>query len=482
MSSKLIEKYKKTPVTIRASLWFAACSILQRGISLITTPIFTRLISTEEYGIYTMYMSWLEIFSIFVTFKLSEAVFNKSMISVEPEDRRSTLGSYQLLILCLWSACFLLYCLFRTTINSLVKMDSSFMILMFSEILMTSIITLWSAYQRFEYKYKLLIAITLTIAILNPLLGITIIKIENNGAIGRIIGIVLSQLLVSIWLLFYNLKNVKKEKLFTNWLYAIRFNLPLIPHYLSQIILSQADRIMIGRMIGASEAALYGIAYTIGMLGTMITQSINNAYISWMYRELKKKNYNSCLSTNILLLVFLEVCIFCVFIIAPEAMYIIGGEKYLEATNVIYPVAISVSFMFTYGLFANIEYYFEKRIYVMIGTCASAVLNVALNFVFIQLYGYIAAAYTTLFCYFCYGAFHMIVVPKVIYKSEGVRIQIPYIKILSISLALIASSVFMQLLIPYPVIRYFILVILFAVAVIKRKTLFSYYKRFRNNM
>lgn len=43
---------------VKAAFWFTVCSFLQRGISMIATPIFTRLLSTENYGLYSTYLSW----------------------------------------------------------------------------------------------------------------------------------------------------------------------------------------------------------------------------------------------------------------------------------------------------------------------------------------------------------------------------------------------------------------------------------------
>lgn len=50
--NKLLVKYRSIPVQVKASLWFLICAFLQKGISFITTPIFTRLLSTSEYGQY----------------------------------------------------------------------------------------------------------------------------------------------------------------------------------------------------------------------------------------------------------------------------------------------------------------------------------------------------------------------------------------------------------------------------------------------
>ena len=50
------------------------------------------------------------------------------------------------------------------------------------------------------------------------------------------------------------------------WKYALAFNIPLLPYYLSGTIQNQGDHIMIQKMLGKSEVAIYSIAYNIGML------------------------------------------------------------------------------------------------------------------------------------------------------------------------------------------------------------------------
>ena len=66
----ILQKYRKMSVQVRASFWFLICSFLQKGISSITTPIFTRLLTTDEYGQYGAFNSWLGIITIFVTLNL----------------------------------------------------------------------------------------------------------------------------------------------------------------------------------------------------------------------------------------------------------------------------------------------------------------------------------------------------------------------------------------------------------------------------
>ena len=53
------------------------------------------------------------------------------------------------------------------------------------------------------------------------------------------------------------------------WKYALQFNIPLLPHYLSLTVLSSSDRIMISSMVGADKAGIYNLAYAVSMIMTM---------------------------------------------------------------------------------------------------------------------------------------------------------------------------------------------------------------------
>ena len=63
------------PVQMKASMWFLICSFLQKGISMITTPIFTRILTTSEYGQYSVFNAWLQILTPIVCLSLYAGVY-----------------------------------------------------------------------------------------------------------------------------------------------------------------------------------------------------------------------------------------------------------------------------------------------------------------------------------------------------------------------------------------------------------------------
>ncbi|MBQ2175250.1 MAG: polysaccharide biosynthesis C-terminal domain-containing protein [Alphaproteobacteria bacterium] len=63
------------------------------------------------------------------------------------------------------------------------------------------------------------------------------------------------------------------------------------------------------------------------------------------------------------------------------------------------------------------QFYFEKTQFLLISSISAALVNIGLNFVFIKMFGYVAAGYTTLVCYILYSLGHYIVSGIIIKKN-----------------------------------------------------------------
>lgn len=171
MFSGLLDKYRSMPLPAKAGVWFTLCTIIQRGISVISMPIFTRLLTTDAYGTYSLYTSWYMLFSLVVTLNLASEVFNKGLTD-HAEERPEYTTSQAALITVLVGAFFALYLVFRGPINALTGMGTLLTCLMFLDIYASVVLSLWFARKRFDYAYKQLIAATLFISVASVLLGV----------------------------------------------------------------------------------------------------------------------------------------------------------------------------------------------------------------------------------------------------------------------------------------------------------------------
>lgn len=436
---ELINKYKSMSKPAKASLWFVISNVILKGISFITLPIFSRLLTTSEYGIVSVYQSWVSTISIITTLTVWGGGFNVGMVKYE-ERQKQLISAFQGLATTLTIICLVLVWKFIPNLSVWLGISERLIFLMFMEILVQIPFNIWSTEQRYKFEYKKLIIVTIVISILNPCLGI--LAVSNTvkyRAEARILSNFLIQSVIGIILFIHNQKNGRVYFNSEIWKFGFWFNVVLIPHYLSSQILNQADRIMINSMCGSGDAGIYSVAYNFAMLLSLITNGINSSLTPHIYQCLKERRTKelSKQTTGIIFLVALMTAgLICII---PDVFYFLLPESYYPALKVIPPVAVGAFFLFLYPLFGSIEFYYEENKYVTLSSVLGAGLNVILNYIFIGLFGYIAAAYTTLVCYICFSLFHYFCMRKVLIKHGGNQniYNINYVLFISVGLLII---------------------------------------------
>lgn len=476
----LFEKYSAMSVTVRAGLWFTICGFLQKGISLLTTPIFTRLLTTEQYGIVAVYNSWESILSVIFTLNLFLGGFNNGMRDYK--DRRDEYVSVIQGLITVMTVVWLgVYLLGRPLWNQIMEMSTLLVVVMFLQILTTAALSLWSAKERFVFRYKKLVTITLAKTCLGAALPIVTVLLSapENGALARILTQAAVIIMICGAIYFVNLKAGKKFYDKQIWKSSFLFNLTLLPHYLSSIVLNQSDRIMISKIVGSSEAGIYSVAYSAGMILNIMVTAVNNSFAPWIYGELDNKRYHNVaiIANRLFALVALVLAALIVF--APECIMILAGRQYHDAISIIPPIATSLYFIFMYQIFANVEFYFKRNKFIVLASMSGAILNIILNSIGIRLFGYVAAAYTTLICYIIFGTAHFCFMKKVCDEElNGVKLfdgRTTFI----IGFALLAFSVLMMALYENVVVRYALIFVACLFAYIKRGELLLFVKQLK---
>lgn len=383
----------------KASLVLMVTQMIQKGMQVITAPILTRLMDKAQYGQYSLFFSWYDILIIFTGLCLHGGVFNNGMLDYKEDRDVFSFSLYNLtfIVSCAIGIVTMLFC---TYVWNFINLPLHLIVFMFVLLTFESALSLWTVRQRFEYKYKALAVITLSLTVLSPACGILGIVLFPDNAVTACI-----MFGRGVFLLFYLgilavlARNAKGRNNTGYWKYALRFNLPLIPHYLSQHILNHMDRIQIAAIVGEASAGIYSLAYSGGAIVKLFWTSINASLIPWTYEQCEKKDFKRIDSlTRVLVLSYALVCLIVMFL-APEIMTILAPASYHEGIYVIPSVIIGVFFSAMYFIFANVVYYYKQPKYVMVGSCCSAVVNVALNAIFIPKFGYIAAGYTTAVSY-----------------------------------------------------------------------------------
>ena len=476
--NKLIKKWKGIPLTVKVSTSYAVCSILQRCLSFITLPLFTRLLTTEQYGQYTVYQSWMGIMSIFLTLNLAYGSFSTAMVKFE-KDRDTYIASLEGICLALSAVFLIIYLPFHVYWNKLFQLPTLLVLLMIVEIICSTALFFWSGKKRFEFKYKSVIGITLLSAFLSPFLAYFLVQIMQVKGYARILGYSSVAIIIGGMLFVYNL--VKGKKLYSSkyWKYAFSFNIPLITYYLSQMIFNQSDRIMISHLCGESDAAMYGVAYNLAMILTFILNAINSSYLPWFYGKIKEGKAEENRSISCGIAIIMALLLLGVIWYAPEIIGIMAGEEYASAVGVVAPVAMSLFLLFYAQLFINVEFYYEEKKLLVWASIGAAILNIVLNALLIPRFTFVVAGYTTFASYVIFVICNYFAMKRTLNKHHQKDNAYKLSYLIVIFICFVFSSFLGVLLYDYLVIRLVITLAVSGIVICLYKELLSVIKEIK---
>lgn len=399
---------------LKAGMGYAIGNYLIYGISFITIPLFSRLMSTAEYGQYNLFLSYENIIFIIMGFALHSSYKNaKYHFKIQFNEYISSTYILSIISLLAW--------LFIVNITySFWGNFSSFSRFIINLLLLYSfgsvIIQYYYSYVNLEYKYNSYLLISFLNLFSSVLLSIIFIATiyKNDTATARIVGGVIPILLLSFGIIVKQLKSTSFPKHnLTYWGYGLKYSLPIIPHGISQVILSQFDRIMINSMVGASATGIYSFAHNFYTIITLTGNSLDSVWSPWFYEQMNVKNYQNIKKRSVIYsLLMLSFCSLVMFFL-PEAIYVLASTEYSDAIYVAYPMVAAAFFSFLYLIPASVEYFYSKTGYIALGTAAAAIINIILNYFGIIFFGYQAAAYTTLITYILYFIFHYVLAYRI---------------------------------------------------------------------
>lgn len=465
----------KLSTQVKASSYYLVCSVVQKIISFITIPLFTRFMSTDEYAIYTLFITWQNLLLVFTSLSLNNSIFNKAMVEY-PNDKDGVVSAFYGLIILITIGFFFLVFPFLNIISGFTHLSKDIIVLLFIDLIFCPAMSIWMARERFEYRYKQVVIISILIAFLNPLLGMVGVLLFEDKALGRILSIVLIDVLVGLVLYVVAVKNNKRIICFEYWKFAIRNNVPMIPHYLSGMILNYADRIMISYFCHVTYTAIYGVAYSAALASQIVVNAINASFTPWLYRQLHDDAMEPIKRVNKETIVLVAMILGYFVLLGPEVIYILGGGTYNEAIWVFPFVACSVYYIFLYCRFADVEFFYGKNKYILITSVICAVLNVFLNWLFIPTYGFVAAGVTTLVCYAFNSLLHGVLVWRVLGQTRAKKIYDMRV-IIVLSLLMFFLPVVMVFIYPFSSVRYILIIISMVMVIVFRKRLIAYINR-----
>lgn len=395
------QRISSLPDSVKAGGWFTICGFLQKGISMITTPIFTRVLPEEEYGIVSTFTAWQSVINLIVTLTIYRAIMN---LYVQYENKERVLAYVEGLSITISLVWTVVAMIMLTPLSVLMGMSKSLVLCMFLYSIGESIIQCWMIYKRYIYDYRKAVGITLLLTFISSFGGVVCVLGIRHNAEWRLYPQIAVYFIIGLTIYFVTFR---RQKVFYHkeiWKFSLGFCVGLMPHYISEFILQSSDKIMINYLCGSTDVALYSIAYSVGSLILLFANAVNASFVPYQYQKIQSKSYRELAVTANRVQIFLAVILSLIMLFGKEIVLLFGGKKYISCVSIIVPICLGVYFNYMFQMFARVQEYYNKKITIVIPSILCALLNIILNYIFILKYGYKAASYTTFICFavFCF--------------------------------------------------------------------------------
>lgn len=399
---------------ISAGIWYTVGNMLIKGINFLSLPLFSRLLNTEEFGIYNVFVSYEAILYVIIGMAIHSSIRSANI------KFKGNINEYtsSVSIIYLVNAMIMLFIalIFNKQLSKLLAFDKLIIVLLIFYSLGSALLSLYNNYISLEYSYKKYLLVSFFNSVGNVCISLVLILtiFKKKRDIGRIVGATSTICILAFFILCIMYKKAKPKINKSYWKFAVKYSIPIVPHGISQVLLAQFDRIMIRSIVGNAAAGIYSLAGNIMLILTIITDSISTAWSTWFYDQISENRIESINKRAKQLSFFFVVLTVGLLTISPELIIILGGKEHSAGQYVAIPMIVDAFILFIYNIIVSSEYYKNKTTYIMLGTMVAMVINLITNYVFISKYGFIAAAYTTLFSYMCYLILHIVISHKVV--------------------------------------------------------------------
>jgi len=403
----------------RVAFFNILSTVLLRGISIFTAPLFTRLLGTGGYGVTQIYNTWVAVIAIVFTLQTQGTLVN-ARVEYPEEEQRRYYSSVMCMSLLLFLLCSAVVLLFIDPISQALKLHKVLVCLMLVQAFGTFCVNFLNQKNVYEFKagqnMVLSLAVTLTTLALSLLFVLSMPKeINYYGRIGAIAG-TYGIIGIPICVMILRQGNVFIDREY--WKFCIVLAIPSVFHNLSDLILGQSDKVMLQQLLNENMLGIYGAALNFGGIIFTIFVALNNSWCPFFFEDQKEGASQKVHAKAKNFLELYTVLSIGFILLSREVYQIYVREDFWQGTMLI-PVFVSsyyLNFLCTFPV--NYEYYHKKTKVVAIVTIASSVINIGLNWVLIHAIGMAGAAIATMLSHSLQLTMHYVYVRYMLGKKE----------------------------------------------------------------
>ena len=380
------EKRGSNGLALKAGFWYVISNFLVKGIAFITTPIFARMMSAENYGEFSNFASWqttlFAITGVELYSTLSRAYYDYS------EDYDKYISSVTFLSFGITALFYAVFLLCGDAIYRIVSIPKEYVHMLFVFLMFQSCKEIYMAREKTLYRYKA-VAVMSTVNLIIPTSVAAILVILSHEAThlsARIYGFYIPSAMVGAFCAVSIFRKARSLNL-SHCKYALKLSIPLMIHFLTAYLLSASNTIVTKSVLNAEAAAIVSITTSAVHILTILLQAVSGAVTTWLMDNMENGNFVE-LRKNLQIYV-VGVCVVAlgVILVGPEVIWVLGGAKYAGSVLLLPGMVTAVTIQSITTLFTIILTYKKRVVGAAVCTAVVAAVSVATKIVLLPQYG-----------------------------------------------------------------------------------------------
>jgi O-antigen/teichoic acid export membrane protein len=376
-------------------------SLVSAVIPIITLPIFTRILTVEDYGIYALGIVYGTFVSGIANFGLTIGYERNFFENKESKEKQGTLlFSVLLFVVITFVFLGLLTYSLQTNISSWLIGDrkwGNIIFLSYCAVGISSLKMYYLTYFKNTNNAKQFSIYSIDEAILNVIFSFVLIYYFNSGIIGLVLGQLFGSSIVFFILTIKFLKLLSFRPNLNVLKSCLNISLPLTPRIFFGVIGNQFDKYMINLLGSVGGVGVYNLGQKISYVVFNFMTAIQNVNSPHVYDLMFKKGEEGGQEIGKYLTLPLYISAFIglsVSLLSEEILFILTPPSYHGAVDII--TVLSLLYV-TYFFGKQPQLIYAKKTAITSYlTIFSIILNILINIPFINLWGAEGAAYGTL--------------------------------------------------------------------------------------
>lgn len=381
-------------------------------------PLYTGILSTEEYGTVDLLNTLVSLLLPIVTFQVEQAVFRELIEVRGKKDKESGIISSAVITVIFQCIVYLIiFALISPFINNHYKFFLATNVV--ANIFLSLLLQIARGFGD-NKKYAFASFISALSTIVFNVLFLVVIKL---GANGMLLGTMLGQIVATIYLFislklykYLKVKDYKKEVIKSLW----KYSLPLIPNAISWWVFNASDRVIASAFLGVDQNGILAASLKFSAVYITFYNIFNMSWTESISIAIKDDDVSDYFNKmfNIVLRLFTAMAVGMIACM-PFVFPIMINEKFSAGYGLI-PISIIGSlFNVVVGLISVI-YVAEKNTKAIASTSiVSAVINIIVHLVLIKFIDLYAAVISTFMAYFVMSIYRMIDINKKYFKVNS---------------------------------------------------------------